>query len=69
MAFLLLFFFISNGGDLRFFIETATLWRAHRTFFTLFWDHCHLYSDQCYKNALITVKMTLAVKGLTTMAL
>ena len=36
------------------------------TFLTHFWDHCHFYSDQCNKNALITVKMTLAGKGLTT---
>ena len=32
---------------------------------TLFGDQWHYYIDQCYKNALINVKMTLAGKGLT----
>ena len=54
MAFLLLLFFTCYGGDLHFFV-TATLWRTHRPLLTLFWDHSHLYSNRCYKNALITV--------------
>ena len=48
-----------------FFFGTMTIQRTRRTLLTYFWDHWHFYSDQCYKNALITIKMPLAVKGLT----
>ena len=37
------------------FVRTAILRRTHWTLLKHFWDHSHLYSDQCYKNALITV--------------
>ena len=63
MSFLLIFFFTSKNRQSAIFSGTATLWWTLRTLLTHFWDH--FYSDQCYKNALIIVKMPLAGKGLT----
>ena len=48
---------------LLFFIVTAT-WRTHWTLLTLFWNHCHLYSDQFYKNTLLLCKCHWQRRGL-----
>ena len=61
MACLVIFFFILvMQRRSAFFIGTATLWRTLRTLLTHSWDHWNFFSDQCYKNTLTTVKMSLA---------